>query len=636
MKALQAIWSPEKQQNLIEQLHGYWAEDKWYIGNCPIQDKTSLNYHGHKNIRFECLSPSLNAEIKYACWQKMETQDWQISTLWRKASEIRQLCEWLNTVSDRISSLTERDVKYLTTSFRSFLLKNGLYRDRVGTTLDSNQQLVEYSAEDPRINTLSQIYKIVQNFYDDRDEYKKDVWDIKKLGVKGNPSRSIRTLNFSRIKQLWLLNGAKKFIKYSLTIYSLQESVSRLQGLVNFSNFVSKKYPQLSPEHISRSLIEDYLSYLLSSDLAEATRHRHISVLNIFLEMCVKEEWLNVLDKRLIYQEDFPHIPKRKPRFIPEEVMQQLNQNLDKLEPTFQRMVLIIQEGGMRIGELCRMPFNCLTQDHSGDYFLQYYQYKMKRDHSIPISSEIAAVIQEQQKETKQKHGNYPYLFASTYHSNKREPIKQYVFSKAINRLAYNFNICDKSGNPWRFQAHQFRHTVGTRMINLGVPQHIIQRFLGHDSPEMTSVYAHIHDQTLKEEFAKFKHKMVDITGKVIEPEKVKTEMTEGIDPNSIDEQWMRKNILAQALPNGLCGLPIVQGACPYGANKCLSCTHFKTDTRYLDKHKDHLERTSKIVEWAYENQDSRRSREILKENLPVKENLERIITALQEAENEA
>ncbi len=96
--------------------------------------------------------------------------------------------------------------------------------------------------------------------------------------------------------------------------------------------------------------------------------------------------------------------------------------------------------------------------------------------------------------------------------------------------------------------------------------------------------------------------------------------------------EWMNAylNILAQALPNGLCSLPVIQGACPHGANKCLNCTHFKTDIRYLDKHKEHLERTSKIVEWAQQNPNSRRSKEILKENLPVQENLERIISTLE------
>jgi len=41
-------------------------------------------------------------------------------------------------------------------------------------------------------------------------------------------------------------------------------------------------------------------------------------------------------------------------------------------------------------------------------------------------------------------------------------------------------------------------------MINHGVPQHIVQRYLGHMSPEMTARYAAIHDSTLKQEFIKF------------------------------------------------------------------------------------------------------------------------------------
>jgi integrase len=27
---------------------------------------------------------------------------------------------------------------------------------------------------------------------------------------------------------------------------------------------------------------------------------------------------------------------------------------------------------------------------------------------------------------------------------------------------------------------HQFRHTLGTRLINSGVPQHVVQKLLGH------------------------------------------------------------------------------------------------------------------------------------------------------------
>ena len=52
-------------------------------------------------------------------------------------------------------------------------------------------------------------------------------------------------------------------------------------------------------------------------------------------------------------------------------------------------------------------------------------------------------------------------------------------------------------------------------MINLGVPHHIIQRYLGHKGPEMTSRYAHIHDVTMQDKLSEYlKGTLIDVTGK--------------------------------------------------------------------------------------------------------------------------
>ena len=635
MEALQIQWSKSKQQDLKNQLVGFWAEDEWYIEDCPLRNE-STPISTSRLIRFACASPSLNTELKYACFSKVEKKEWSIKTLWQSSTVIRRIADWLNSVALGISSLMERSLASWEMSLRSYLVETHLWKHRTTKRLNQSQTITRYPLKSPEISTLSQFYKTIQDIYDDRPEFEKDIWDMRKLGGVDNPSKSNYTLNFTSITQPWLRFASKQFIRYNLSTYSQSECCNRSVTLKNFSGFLRKYHPLIHPSDIDRPLIVEYISYLASTRQKSGTRLRYLSHLRMFLETCAREGWLDVPDKRMIYSEDFPRPEKFQPRYIPEEVMAQLNQYLDTLTPPIRRMVLIIQEAGMRIGELCRMPFNCLMQDAQFDYFLRYYQYKMKKDHSVPISKEVAAVIQEQQQVTKAECGDFPYLFPSPRDWNKGKPIKQKMFSDALNRLAHSHRICDNSGTMWHFQAHQFRHTVGTRMVNLGVPQHIIQRYLGHESPEMTSTYAHIHDQTLKQEFAKFKHKIVDVTGKIVTHEKVVAEIAEGLDLNSIDDQWMKKNILAQALPNGLCGLPIVQGTCPIGANKCLSCTHFKTDTRYLDKHKDHLERTNKIVDWAQENPESRRSIEILKENLPVKENLERIVTTLESSQDEA
>ena len=49
----------------------------------------------------------------------------------------------------------------------------------------------------------------------------------------------------------------------------------------------------------------------------------------------------------------------------------------------------------MRISELLQLPLDCLTQDARGTFYLRFMQGKMKREHTIPVSQEIARVVQD-------------------------------------------------------------------------------------------------------------------------------------------------------------------------------------------------------------------------------------------------
>jgi hypothetical protein len=195
--------------------------------------------------------------------------------------------------------------------------------------------------------------------------------------------------------------------------------------------------------------------------------------------------------------------------------------------------------------------------------------------------------------------------------------IKQQSFSQRINRLAFDHQIRDANGKLFRFQSHQFRHTVGTRMINLGVPHHFIQRYLGHLGPEMTSRYAHIHDATMRDKLSEYlQGTLVDVTGKVV-PE-------EGpLDTG--DLRWFTRNVLAQALPNGYCAIPVIAGPCPH-PNACLNCAHFRTDASFLDVHKAELRDTERVITKANANGWTRQ----IEMNERKRNNLVNIVTSLE------
>lgn len=336
-----------------------------------------------------------------------------------------------------------------------------------------------------------------------QEEYERDVWDCRRLGIDGGVGKSSHKLNFSELFQPWLKQTAKQYIKMCLSSVTFASAQQKLCALRKLSRFLYKDYPGIQPAEISRKVITELTIYLAGQKLSAATRRGLLCEAGLYFDACYQNEWLDV-SRYLVRPEDFPKQEKHVPRYIPEEVMQQLNDHLEDLSEPVMRMVLILQECGMRISELVNLPIDCLLQDTAGDWFLRYYQFKMKKEVTIPISREIVLIIQEQARYLK-KHipKGFDYLFCSNGGAQLPgyNPVPRVMTRKRLpfylNKLAKKHNIIDSNGKLWHFQTHQFRHTVGTRMINNGVPQHIIQRYLGHESPEMTARYAAIRVITI-------------------------------------------------------------------------------------------------------------------------------------------
>ncbi len=456
-------------------------------------------------------------------------------------------------------------------------------------------------------------------------EYEKQCWDCRRLGIEPGVGRSSYKLNFEQITQPWMNSTVKQHIKIalaSLTFSSVQEKLSSLRRL---SSYFQEYYPNIKPSEIDRSVLINFAGLLGGTSLSVGSRNKTLHTAKLYFEDCYQNQWLEV-PRYLVRSEDLGRMPKRLPRYIPDEVIEQLNEHLTDLAPPVARMVIVLQECGMRISELVNLKLDCLLQDKAGDWFMKYYQFKMKKEITIPLSREVVMTIQQQVEYIKEHlPSDWEYMFCANGGMKRPgfNPVPKIMTRKILadylNYLAKTQNICDGTGKIWHFQSHQFRHTVGTRMINNGVPQHIIQRFLGHESPAMTATYATIHDQTMKQEIAKFQDRVVNIAGQIVAANDVEA------DDETL--QWFKKNVYAQALPNGSCALPIIIKGCPH-ANACLTCTHFRTTADYLADHRQQLAQTQKLIDKAKVNGWHRQ----VEMNERIKVNLETIIASLEEA----
>lgn len=103
---------------------------------------------------------------------------------------------------------------------------------------------------------------------------------------------------------------------------------------------------------------------------------------------------------------------------------------------------------GLRISELCTLSFDCLICDDKHDWYLKFYQIKLKQEHVNPLVNEtVVAFIQAQQEDTRvQWDGKSPYLFTRPLRRSRGQPLlfARLTFTNRLNRWALEKNIRDR------------------------------------------------------------------------------------------------------------------------------------------------------------------------------------------------
>src|SRR5207253_8281776 len=113
----------------------------------------------------------------------------------------------------------------------------------------------------------------------------------------------------------------------------------------------------------------------------------------------------------------------------------------------------------------------------------------------VPIDEELRGLLGEQQRQA----GDAPILFPRpAKNPGRRFPASSSTYRAALYRWLDHCDIRDEHGRPVHLTPHQWRHTLGTKLINRDVPRHVVQKILDHDSPGMTARYARLHDTTVR------------------------------------------------------------------------------------------------------------------------------------------
>jgi len=449
-------------------------------------------------------------------------------------------------------------------------------------------------------------------------EYGRDIWRLGELGID---DCRLAHISFENIPQPWLKDLAKRWARWRLiTSSGAAAAASGTRAVARFAAFLAD--PEVNVDRlgqVDRAVLERYLARL-HAELAGRVVHRSmIGQLNLFFTAIRQHGWDSTLaTNAMFFPEDVPKEGQRLPRALSEHVMAQLDNagNLARWSTPEHRLItVILMRCGLRISDALRLPRDCVVRDADGAPYLRYFNHKVDREALVPVDEELEHAIGEQHQRLLDRWPQGTLLFPrAAANPDGRHPMGDQNYRRALRRWLKRCDIRDEHGQPVHLTPHQWRHTLGTQLINRDVPQEVVRRILDHDSHMMTARYARLSDTTIRRHWEAARK--VNITGEAVT-----------LDPDGplAEAAWAKQRVgrATQALPNGYCGLPAVK-ACPH-ANACLTCPMFVTTPQFLPQHHQQRQQVIQIISAA----EARGQQRLAEMNRQVLGNLDQIIAAL-------
>lgn len=297
-------------------------------------------------------------------------------------------------------------------------------------------------------------------------------------------------------------------------------------------------------------------------------------------------------------------------------------------DPQVMRAYLLLILTGRRVNEILMLdpePLSSLLtasgdsersdaepKNEASEFFVARLRYQQTKidgaPNTIPVEQAVVNIIREQQDwvrdtilPTLTRGAEPKYLFLA----RKRNQRGQHPLGDIRGRLtdlAALIELRDKHGRPVDFhRTHRLRHTKATQMLNAGTPLHVVQRYLGHVSPEMTLRYAKTLASTHEREFLRLA--LIGTDGR-----------DHDVDQHALLDVLQLDQRTDRILPNGYCLLPRPK-SCERG-NACLTCGEFATNASYLSELEEQRDSTLRLIETRRAQHVQRTGQDMTEDNI--------------------
>lgn len=268
-----------------------------------------------------------------------------------------------------------------------------------------------------------------------------------------------------------------------------------ISDLKQFTNYLETKHAISQLKDVSKEHIRLYIKEL-AKNISATSQNRKLVSLRMFFSFATRE---NVITTNIMDNFDLPKTSRKLPVVLSKEEMQELLESIDVFDSYSCRnrcMFELMYATGLRVSELINLTIN------SVNIYMGYIKIigKGDKERLVPFGEPAKNILLDYINNYRDDFlkSEASWLFLNN-HGNKLSREECYaILKKIIEQTTINKRI----------SPHTIRHSFATHLIENGADLRSIQELLGHSDITTTTIYTHISNQKIKNEYAKFHPRM--------------------------------------------------------------------------------------------------------------------------------
>ena len=269
--------------------------------------------------------------------------------------------------------------------------------------------------------------------------------------------------------------------------YSLNTIESYMRDLKDFQSYLTS-IQILTIEDISREHIRLYIRDI-DRRLIDSSIKRHLTSIKMLYRFLTKSNYISHNPSEYF---DSPKKHSKLPQTVSEDEMRILIESIEihnEKDVRDKAMISLMYATGIRVSELCNIKLDDLSLSHNS---MNIYG-KGNKERIVFIDDETKRLLTEYIKVYRDSFlkKDTPYLFLL----NNGNKMTRNRFYNILQKRVLNSSLTK------RIHPHMIRHTFATELLNHDADLRSIQELLGHSDISTTTIYTHVNNKKIIEEY---------------------------------------------------------------------------------------------------------------------------------------